>query len=460
MFDCETLPRSTLPEVYDVCVIGGGPAGSALAIRLAQLGRSVVVVEKVPFPRSHVGESLAGGVLPLIDVLGIRSQIETTRFLRAPKAIVLWAGQMRQRDTHGGYQVDRGVFDAILLRAACAEGASVRQPARALNVEHAGNWSVQLDSGEVLHARFLADTAGRSRILGGRKTVSGSRTIAMYAYWSNVDAEEGDTLVEAGTSQWYWGAPLPDGSFNATVFVDKENAQRERYLDLIRHSHLLSARLTKGDCGEVRICDATSFLDEIPVTNDSIKAGDSAISIDPLSSQGMQTALGTALHAAVVINTVLDRPEDTELALDFYRQRISESSKFHAQVAGDLYREQNEFAPDPFWKARATNFNLMDSRRKSPPVALEQRVQICALARIIPHAMVNDRYIVQSNAVELNGTKYGRLGNFSIPTLLDVAIRPIFTKDLLQHWSAEMPPALAMQVLEWIWACGLIEATE
>ncbi|HEY2925983.1 FAD-dependent oxidoreductase, partial [Piscinibacter sp.] len=45
-------------NTVDVCVIGGGPAGSASAIRLAQLGHRVVLVERAPRGRAHVGESL------------------------------------------------------------------------------------------------------------------------------------------------------------------------------------------------------------------------------------------------------------------------------------------------------------------------------------------------------------------------------------------------------------------
>ena len=83
----------------EVCVIGGGPAGSALARRLRQLGHSVVIVEKRAFPRPHIGESLVGDVLPLLDVLGVRSQIESAGFLRPEGMFVRWAGGVERRQT-------------------------------------------------------------------------------------------------------------------------------------------------------------------------------------------------------------------------------------------------------------------------------------------------------------------------------------------------------------------------
>ena len=46
------------PYDADAIIIGGGPAGSALATFLARDGHSVIVLEKDIHPRDHVGESL------------------------------------------------------------------------------------------------------------------------------------------------------------------------------------------------------------------------------------------------------------------------------------------------------------------------------------------------------------------------------------------------------------------
>lgn len=47
-----------MSESVDVVVIGGGPAGACAAALLAEYGRRVVLFEKQPFPRYHIGESL------------------------------------------------------------------------------------------------------------------------------------------------------------------------------------------------------------------------------------------------------------------------------------------------------------------------------------------------------------------------------------------------------------------
>ena len=45
-------------DAYDVLIVGGGPAGAAIATFLARDGHRVWVLERTTFPRYHVGESL------------------------------------------------------------------------------------------------------------------------------------------------------------------------------------------------------------------------------------------------------------------------------------------------------------------------------------------------------------------------------------------------------------------
>ena len=57
---------------YDVIVVGGGPAGSATALGLAQRGYQIAVLDRARFPRDKAcGEFLTPQACHLLDNLGV-----------------------------------------------------------------------------------------------------------------------------------------------------------------------------------------------------------------------------------------------------------------------------------------------------------------------------------------------------------------------------------------------------
>src|SRR3954470_2941245 len=67
-----------MATIFDVLIIGAGPAGSTLAIHLAKHGWSVAGVEKAEFPRNKVcGEYLSASNLPVFQDLGLADEFRS-----------------------------------------------------------------------------------------------------------------------------------------------------------------------------------------------------------------------------------------------------------------------------------------------------------------------------------------------------------------------------------------------
>jgi flavin-dependent dehydrogenase len=462
----------------EVCIVGGGPSGSALALRLRQLGYSVAVVEKQAFPRAHVGESLVGGVLPLLDVLCIRREIESAGFLRPKGAIVRWAGVAERRETPGepGFQVDRGLFDKLLLHAAKKAGALVLQPAHATKIErcgaHAWRVTVRCETGiKRIEARFVADATGRAGLARARHHQSAVKTLALYAYWRGARFDGAETRIDVFDDGWYWGAPLPSGEFNGAVFIDASVCRKGLaqagslnafYDSLLARSELLAPVMQGARLGPVRACDATPFYRDVPATADSIKVGEAAFSIDPLSSQGVQVAIGSALHAAAVIHTILKRPVATSLALEFYRMRLLESVSLHARAASVFYQDVARTRPGEFWQKRAVvaanNTENPPARPARPAPTLLTKVQLAPDVNFRTAPAIRGDYIEPSTAITFPDARrpITFLDGIEVAPLVAMIQRPATVEHIVRTWTQHIPLDRAQTIIRWLWETGVI----
>lgn len=476
-------------------MIGGGPAGAAVALRLARLGHEVTLVERAAFPRAHVRESLPPSILPVLDALGVRERVECAGFLRPGGALVEWDGPRRAAGDAAsppGFQVDRARFDALLLDAARAAGARVLQPARAERpIRQPQGWQVPLREAGTVQARFLIDAAGRHAGLGRRHRRDSPGTAALYGYWYGAGLEGAETRVEAGDEAWYWGAPLPDGSFNAAVFVDrarcaglKRQERQALYARLLERSALLRACLGGRLAGEVRVCDATAGHDENPIDDTSAKVGEAALAIDPLSSQGVQVSLRTALQASVCVHTIRARPRNGGLAQGFYADQVRAAARRHARLASRHYATAARTRAAGFWHARAAagadraSATLVPKGAYPNPYARaregmergwegtggiyprpgpDQRLAVSPAARLRRKAVLEDDWIVERAALEHPALEapVAFVAGLEVARLLDTLTAHPTPRRFIQHWSREIPAEKAAAVLEWLWRNGV-----
>src|SRR5438270_361295 len=182
--------------LYDVAIIGGGPAGSTAATLLAKAGRRVVVLEREKFPRFHIGESLLPFSMQTFDRLGVRTKLDATFMPKYGGEIAAACGTKgvkfyfkdgfrSQRDR--AYQVTRSDFDKVLLDHSRENGAEVREETEVERIEFASDhvdlyWRdarrrvpkimghdsacPSTQEGRI-QARYLLDCSGRQTTLGG-----------------------------------------------------------------------------------------------------------------------------------------------------------------------------------------------------------------------------------------------------------------------------------------------------
>src|SRR5438046_489948 len=167
--------------IYDVAIIGGGPAGSTAANLLARAGRRVVVFEREKFPRFHIGESLLPVSMQTFTRLGVHEKFLAAGFMEK------FGGEMAGADSVEGvkfyfkdgyrsrtdrsYQVPRAEFDKVLLDHVAESGAEVREETRVGRPQFFPD-HVELEvatknqPNEKICARYVIDASGRHSVLG------------------------------------------------------------------------------------------------------------------------------------------------------------------------------------------------------------------------------------------------------------------------------------------------------
>lgn len=344
---------------FDIAVAGAGPAGASAAIKLARLGRRVLLLEKARFPRAHVGEALSPGVRTHMAALGLSGLADTLGGLRFAKSSLRWgSAAWESRPSHpDAFTVDRGRLDHALVQAAQSAGVRVLQPARVDRVDRKpGGWLLGIDQDgprSDVQCRFLIDAAGRRGVLPRSRRRAGLGLVALHADWPD---SRGDPCVAAGADHWIWASPVPGRGRSVILFTDRAGLRRrggdlvEHYIRLVRAAGFMDTAIEPGP---VAAHDASAYCDETLAGDDFLKVGEAAFALDPLSSSGVQKAMASGITAAIVANTVLLRPWDAELALDFYRREQGSAARRHHEWTASVYAEQGAFAHEPFWLGRA-----------------------------------------------------------------------------------------------------------
>ncbi len=467
---------------FDIIVIGAGPAGSVSALQLARCGYRVCVVERNLFPRQHVGESLPPSIFPLLESIGLRERIEEVGFLRCQAAHIKWAGapewKSNSEPMQSGLQVDRGRFDQILLNAAVEHGVHLIQPATVgaavLRSSQQWNLSVRSEGRNIsLNARFIVDASGRAGCLrAGQRICRGVETLAIFAWWRNTSLTGSETRIEAGQDCWYWGAPLPDGTFNATVFVDRNRVRSLRppaieqlYRQLISNSELLQECAVNGIADRVLVCDATCRSNQPAVGVDWCKVGEAAFSLDPLSSQGVLTALASATRGAAVANTVLKNPESADLASRFYADRQCEIIDRHTSLCKELYGRQTAVSNTEFWRHRGGGQTPISPTQHvriepMPPLSSNDTISLARHVRFCKTPVLREMLIEEVDGILHSASKEPLVfwGNIDIAKLLMELSLPCSIQTALDHCSLSMSMEKSMSVLYWLWSLNIIES--
>jgi len=149
-------------EAIDNVVIGGGPAGSMLAIRLAAAGRRVVLLEKEREAQDKVcGEFLSREAVAYLQQAGVEPR-ELGACAIARVRLTSGGRTVAGRLPFTALSLSRRVLDEALLRRALEAGCEVRRGAFAERLEQkADSWAMRMRDGRTIEAATVFLASGK-----------------------------------------------------------------------------------------------------------------------------------------------------------------------------------------------------------------------------------------------------------------------------------------------------------
>lgn len=350
--------------VFDVIIVGGGPAGAVAALELARAGRDVLLIDKEKSEQRKVGESLPASARPLLRHLGLLSMVEEGPHLVSYGNISAWGSEEILHndfmlDPNGtGWHLNRAKFDEDLRNAARQAGAIFLNGSVDDLTSTEFGWRVVVN-GHTIESQWIVDATGRVALIARKLGAVRKKDDGLMALYAFAQPRRGDldtrTLVESSEFGWWYTAQLPDSSrvvaFHSDSFVVKEIMRspfgwQQHLSDTVHIQKILR------NCPlitELKCTEATGARLDRFVGRNWLATGDAALSFDPLSSQGIFNSLYTGMKAGLAVRQAL---MGDVVAIAEYVDGLEKIRAAYVSHRRLYYSIEQRWADQKFWKER------------------------------------------------------------------------------------------------------------
>lgn len=350
--------------MYDVIVIGLGPAGATAAYELASKGFNVLAFDKEKFPRYKP----CGGCLSLkvekILPFDFKTAVEDTSYgtvftYKSKRPIPV----ISQKPV--GYNVNRDRFDNLLKEKAQQAGAAVREGERVTAIEECDDYVNVKTSGGIYKTRFLIGADGASSIVS-RDVLGINPKMCAVAIEADIPFEgerlaalKGKLLIDFGCIPHGYGWIFPKGK-NISVGIagisNKVKGRVKEYFgDFVKREKILSG---------LNINDMHGWT--IPYFHDTgqriakarvLAVGDAAHLVDPFLGEGIYYAIRSAQLAAKIVSEEI---RNNEVDLNRYDELAAAELYPELRAAAKLGRLVYNF-PGLWYNILESEPSLMES---------------------------------------------------------------------------------------------------
>ena len=193
-------------NIFDLIIVGGGPAGSIAGYTLATNGLKVLILDQTHFPRRKV----CGGGLTLQAQKEIPFDISNVIHQEVASGNIGFRGRAIKTisdDTPIAFMIDRISFDALLLKKAVEQGATTRLGQRAKAVSEQDDLIQVQTNQETYYGKHLIGADGVHSIVAKQTGLIINRSTSL-AYEARLSRESDAKLAHTEMITFDFGTIL------------------------------------------------------------------------------------------------------------------------------------------------------------------------------------------------------------------------------------------------------------
>jgi menaquinone-9 beta-reductase len=291
--------------MYDLIVIGGGPAGTSAAITASQGGARVLLLERGKFPRHKVcGEFVSAESLGLLrNLLKGPCQLRLDEAIRISASRLFLDGRVLHAPINPpAASIARFDLDSALYQSAVANGVEVRIQTAVQAISGHGPFQVSSSAGR-FESRAVINASGRWSNLIAIPVASTERWLGIKAHFAEISpAPSVDLYFFEGGYCGVQPVTMRDrqdssGRVNAAAMVRADVATSLSEVFSL-HPGLAERRRHWQALSDPVATSPLIFCKPQPLRDGVLNAGDAAGFVDPFVGDGISLALRSGSLAA------------------------------------------------------------------------------------------------------------------------------------------------------------------
>lgn len=358
----------------DSVIIGAGPAGCAAAIRLAQAGKQVLVLDTSPKQKEYkIGESATPNLRTILPRLNLDPDLEKLGHLPCHGNRSLWgSAEIEEQDfifkgLGHGWHLDRAAFDNWLRQQVKQQEITLLRPAQLqeLGILPSKIWGLKIEFNQqpyLLESKTLIDASGRASVLAKklgaqRKRLDELTAVVIIAEPCHKKTLQSMSFVESCEQGWWYAAVIPNGQIVITLMTDADIIREsnltdlDNYLSLVDETQEIKKQLKypyKVTSSVMAYSAHSGYLDKVAGSN-WLAVGDAAIGLDPLTSSGIHCAMEDGIAGAEALIKAMEG--DNEAIIN-YTKNLQNALKSYMIQRQENYQRESRWSTSPFWQRR------------------------------------------------------------------------------------------------------------